>query len=405
MEELTVDQPPDDCLSSAISHEKAPSSDDESYADESLQEIIDSILPSTTDQHGNSMESLDFFEGPKNCDADLIYVGVACMVSYGEETDNAERDVFKPLQMKFEPDNDEFDSVCKSNEENNNGLDSNKCKNLEFKIARANPHVVDCNNYCERREKEDCSFYYDKSITSRTVRKAEHHENFVIDSSDEDDDSIGKEPCLKQRLNLQIAKDLKNNIDISEIFGTSDLWSSDNDEEVVNSLYKKPPLRSLSKQTADLFKTDFQFRTNVENASLSCKPDATDSTTLEFEENHGENATKAPISNVLEDVSGKRLNTISHRDGDCFSKVSVTMRVGKKAGKSFVQDPPTTTPIIIDAMKDAGSVRSPKKQQKQEALKENILNSSLDDDDDMTVPLLERIRKNLSARKKLENAK
>lgn len=411
MEELTVDQPPDNCLSSAISHQKASLSDDESYADESLQEIINSILPSTTNQQGNSMESLDSFEGPKNCDADLIYVGVACMASDDEEIDNAESDVFKPLQMKFNEDSDEFDSVCKSNEETNNGLDSKECKNLEITTARANPHVFDCNNYCKRREKEDCSIDHDKPIMHRHIRKADQkqsasHKNFIINSSDEDDDSIGKEPCLKQRLNLQIAKDLKNDIDISEIFGSSDLWSSDNDEEVVNSLDKKPslPLHSFSTQTADLFKTDFQFKTNTENASCSCNPDTIDRATLEFDENHGEDKMKAPISNVLEDVSGQRLNTISHKSGDCFRKVSATMRVGEKACKSFVRDPPTTKPINIDSMKVAGSVGSPQKQQKQEALKENILNSSFDDDE-MTVPLLERIKKNLSERKRLENAK
>jgi len=412
MEELTVDQPPDNCLSSAISHQKASLSDDESYADESLQEIINSILPSTTNQQGNSMESLDSFEGPKNCDADLIYVGVACMASDDEEIDNAESDVFKPLQMKFDQDSDEFDSVCKSNEETNNGLDSKECKNLEITTARANPHVLDCNNYCKRREKEDCSIDHDEPIMQRRIRKADqkqsaYHKNFIINSSDEDDNSIGKEPCLKQRLNLQIAKDLKNDIDISEIFGSSDLWSSDNDEEVVNKLDKKPPLppHSFSTQTADLFKTYFQCKTNTENASLSCNLDAIDSATLEFDENHGENATKAPISNVLEEISGQRLNTISHKDGGCFRKVSATMRVGEKACKSFVQDPPITKSINIDAMKVAGLVRSPQKQQKQDALKENIVNSSFDDDDEISVPLLERIRKNLSERKRLENAK
>ena len=412
MEELTVDQPPDDCLSSAISHQKASLSDDESYADESLQEIIDSILPSTTSQQGNSMESLDIFEGPKNCDADLIYVGVACMVSNDEEIDNAESDDFKSLQMKFDQDNDEFDLVCKSNEKTNNGLDSKECKNLEITTARANPHVLDCNNYCKKREKEDCSIDHDESPMSCRARKADqkqsaYHKNFAIDSSDEDDNSIEKEACLKQRLNLPIAKDLQNDIDISEIFGSSDLWSSDNDEEVVNKLDKKPPLplHSFSTQTAHLFKTDFQFKTNTENASSSCNPDAIDSATQEFDENHGENATKAPISNVLEDVSSQRLNTISHKGGDCFRKVSATMRVGKKACNSFEPDPPTTKPTDIDAMKVAGLGGSPQKQQKQEALKENILNSSFDDDDEMTVPLLERIRKNLSERKRLENAK
>ncbi|XP_068707716.1 flap endonuclease GEN homolog 1-like [Montipora foliosa] len=399
MKDLSVEQLPEDCFASSITAEKVPESAAKIWEEDSLQDIIDSILPSGGDHHCNSMESCASSEGLKDgntgsdFDNDSDEEG-RCDRQSSDDTKSVFKNVFKPPNFKINvKGNTDINPVFKSRDENHTGLDKKDSNNLESKVARVDSDLLHC--MLERRENKECSCNHNASVTSHIRRKLDQKriscsENYVVvDSSDEDDYS--KEPCLEHSLKTKMTNNRLNGMNLSEIFGSSDLWCSDDDDEVLTSLEPDKPSSFLhsTSQLAD---------SRNGNACLSRNTGVTETITSKFEVHCAKSTTKECNSNVLQEAVYVKPNTVSGKDKDCSPKVKkVTIRK-RNPCKSFVKDSQTNTQC--GGVNEANIVRSPEVLQKQESWKENNINY-LFADEDLSVPLLERIRKNLSTRPRL----
>ena len=420
LKDLSVCQPSEPCQLSEVQNEKPLAG--KICEDKSLQDIIDSILPSSIDHQSNSEESFSPSTRMNDAYGNFLAAG-STLRSIGSDNccdgddDDDKHDCgnndddwddtpfdFMPLKMGGMAATESHHQESDFNEEDSE------------KQAKVNQVMLDC---CDDYESYDKRFNIDnnKRLASHRAQTREKKPiSIVIDSSDDDDDEsngFGDAPVLKQSLETPNAKAPLNDVDVSAIFGSSDLWSSDNDDEGATSGYGHGKTSfimnpsSITKvntarhvQTAkclDCSSANFSKKSMMDvNQGLSCDTGVVCSTTPEFEENSERNVIKHHLTNV----SSTKLNILSCKDDGNISKEPSRETNHKDPCKSFVLQSRNNSQKITqcEGVNNVHTVESSEIQQQQESCKENV-NSPFDDY--MPAPLFKRLGKNFSGKHRL----
>ena len=424
MKDLSVCQPSEHCHLPVVQNEKSLAG--KNCEDESLQDIIDSILPSSIDHQSNSEDSFSPSTRMNDAYGNFLAAGPALP---GIDSDNGNDDDdddgdkhdcgndndddnwsdiafdFMPLKMDITAATVNHNQQCEFHEED------------AEKTAKVNQVMLGC---CD--DDDDDYEGYDKGfninnnkrLTSCGAQTREMKLIVVIDSSDDDDNEsngFGEAPVLKQSLKTPNTKASLNDVDMSAIFGSSDLWSSDNDDEeakgghdhgktsfIMN--HSKITTVNTARQTAKCLgksKANYSEKLMIDvNQSLPCDTGVTCSITSELEENGGRNV----IKNRLSNVSSTKLKILSCKDDG---------NISKEPGRKTRRKEPCKFPVLhsdnsslkttqCEGASDVHTVESSEILQQQESCKENV-NSPFDDY--MPAPLFKRLGKNFSGKHRL----
>lgn len=413
MKDLSVCQPSEHCHLPVVQNEKPLAGT--ICEDESLQDIIDSILPSSIDHQSNSEESFSPCTGMNDAYGNFLAAGSALPGIDRDNSDDGDKhdcgndddddwdDIafnFTPLRM----------DVTAATVNHNQEFDFHE--DDAEKPAKVNEVMMGCCDDDDDYEGYDKGFNINnnKRLTSRGAQTREMKPiSIVIDSSDDDDErnGFGEAPVLK----TPNAKAPLNDVDMSAIFGSSDLWSSDNDDEeakgghdhgktsfIMN--HSSITTANTARQTVkclESLRVNYSEKSMMDvNRSLSCDTDVICSITPEFEENGGRNV----IKNRLSNVSSTKLNILSCKDDGNISKEPSRKTSHKEPCKFSVlhlhNNSPQTAQCEGDS--DVHTVESFEILHQQESCKENV-NSPFDDY--MPAPLFKRLGKNFGGKQRL----
>ena len=453
--------------------------------DESLQDIIDSILPNTIDHDSSSLEC------PAECSSP--YVGMIdrnflAASKRWQEIDNDEDDDYdlvrnddqdvnddyevddipcdyQPVRMVMAPKlgnkeftkPDDYPSYPGVIDREDDFLKCGLSKLKDMKI-RAGYTAVDVLDYSQdNSDTDDDSEDYDHERRVINVSKLPspdippcrttaakpitHLECVVvIDSSDEDIVVSGKErKVLKKNVRASKTKQvLLNDSDLKQIFGSSDLWSSDDDEEEnanrdVESFALTRKASGINKTASSTAKLNYNHALGKSSASLCKKSTELDSCPSLSRQTKLEDCRDSPlVENGSQTVSNKDLQSNGLRNGPYVKTVSNSDNVYEGRAESVkvksaesiskrvllpkntnqsISGSPTTNVLSngflaipqCDRLDDSnthvsskdgaqkGSVDSPEE-------KENVDSPS---DDSVPAPLFRRLRQNFTAKHRL----
>ena len=463
LKDLSVQQSHEPCQAAITQNEKP--AEDHIYKDESLQDIIDSILPATSDQKSCFLGRSSPFVGMNDSDRDFFAVGKnwndedvtddsSVVKNDDDYVDNEIPCDYQPLKMRVNvAAKMNLKEKLKSNDYyDDHEDDSLNCELFKLKAGQFNlsvQDVLDCsdddNNNDDGDDDKRCSIPVNKPLMSgislETKKPAETKPIpcleglvVVVDSSDDDNVGYGEETALmlKQSMKGSKAKQaLLNDTDLNEIFGSSDLWSSDDEEEEKHKcgFGKSPSTRkpsssiTKSKVVAHAARPSYNV---LDNSSDECLQKSVqdanrsfisfnNSRSPGFEEKGDKNVIKEGfLPNVVQDISSVKLNTISYND-----ELEVHHGAGMKRSKEV---PASTTKKFLlprnishnnsqkpsgqlnfsdsqktlhyDSVNDVNSCKS----SLEESWKENV-DSPLDDY--VPAPLFKRLGQNFSAKQRL----
>lgn len=422
LKDLSVHQISEQCHDSAVQYQKPD--------DDSLQDIIDSILPSTRENQSCSLERCSPIVSVGDENRYFFAAGITGGdIDYSPgsngDNDNDDDDIpcdFKALKMDIMAANFEHKEECKSDDDNDYCPDSKKCE-----AVKVNPNLLescdqvkfDYGSYSAGPGKPVMSQY---AIMEAELKSFSSRESVVVVESSDDDDEVdndhGEKSIQKWRLKAPKAKRLLNDSDLNEIFGCSDLWSSDSeDEEVKDSRNHGKPLvmkpSCIAKSKAATHSTKLFPRKSMQDANSHLSPDTDviNSSTAQFEKNGGKQVIhKGPLTNVLQDVSSAKLNKLLHenehhktgKDGKlCESPAEATSH--KSSCSSLVHHFINDSQVTQGQSNSAGDVDicgSSQNLQHQGSQKENVASPF---DDYVPAPLFKRLGKNFSAKQRLDS--
>ena len=425
LKDLSVCHPSGHFSVSAISNERPSVAGDNNCEEECLQDIIDSILPFTSDHLPDSPESFSPF-ARMNEDYYSFVAGGTTRVGNDCDSDDDDGDgyhgchdfnrgnipcVLQPLKMKVTAGT--ITQVSKASGASLNCRDSKKREVLKTKVAEGNSDVLEFFDGNDEGECNRFSIYDEESVASLGVKEAGRKpiscpENLiVVDSSDDDENNYRycrEKPLLKQSMKIQKEETLHSDADPSEIFGSSDLWSSDDEnEEATDSCDhgKAHLLMNLSIQTVDdLVANSSQKPVQDAKPHLHCDATSSYPITPEFEENAGRGC------NILQDISSAKLNTASCKD-EVHSETESNVLEEMTKQSSHKNPCISLVPHIYDSslkttqcdtINEVNNVRSSEMLHKQESWKENIDSPF---DDHVPAPLFQRLGKKFSAKQRL----
>ena len=441
LKDLSVHQSSGYCHASAIQKEKPVTGN--ICTDESLQDIIDSILPSISGHKSHSLGSCSPFARVNDDNGNVFASGITGGDIYsdndGDDDDDEDEDEndddddhnnggsgddipcdFKPLKMDVMTATMKHEELCiKSTDDYHVS---------ERQAVEVNPDALGCDDSNDDASDDKRSgVVLDKPLVSLGTKKPAEFKPIswrgsliIVDSSDDEEDGChGNKPLLKESLKVTKTKGkaVLNDADLNEIFGSSNLWSSDTDDEeakdsheprksfVINpsSIIEVKTAPHLAKRLDDV--RDYSQQKSLQNANthLPCDTDANNFLNPEFENTGSKNSVnKGCLSNVLQDVSRGKLNTIPHKN-------DLHRGTDSKKSEELVRDPSHSTfesPVHYfntvsqktaqcDSVNDVNTCEI---RQKQQYWKENADSPF---DDFMPAPLSKRLGKHFSAKQRL----
>ena len=309
----------------SVAHEEP--AEQEVNKDESLQDIIDSILPNTIDHNSCSPECSSPYVG-------MIDRNFLAASKRWQEIDNDEDDDY---------DIDDYRGVIDRED------DFLKCglSKLKAMKTRAGYTAVDVPDCSQDNDTDDDSEDYDHERKDINVSKLPSPDIppcrttaakpitrlecvVVIDSSDEDIVVSGKErKVLKKNVRASKTKQvLLNDSDLKQIFGSSDLWSSDDDEEEnanldVENFALTRKASGINKIASSIAKLNYNHALGTPSASLCKKSTELDSCSSLSRQTKLEDCRDSLlVENGGQIVSNKDLQSNSLRNGPYVKTVS-----------------------------------------------------------------------------------
>ena len=476
LQDLSVQRSDRGTRHSSVAHEEPVKQ--EVDKDESLQDIIDSILPNTIDHDSSSPECSSPYVGM--IDRNFLAASKRWQEVDNDEDDdydlvrNDDKDVnddyevddipcdYQPVRMVMAPKlgNKEFMKPDEYRGVIDREDDFLKCglSKLKAMKIKAGYTAVDVLDYSQdSNDTDDNSEDYDHERRVINVSKLPSPDILpcrttaakpitrlecvvVIDSSDEDIVVSGKErKVLKKNVRSSKTKQvLLNDSELEQLFGSSDLWSSDDDEEEnakrdVENFALTRKVSGINKTASSSAKLNYNHALGKPSASLCKKSTELDSCPGLSRQTKLEDCQDSLlVENGSQTVSNKDLQSNSLRNGPYVKTVSSSdnvyaaraERVKEKSAESIskrvllptntnqsISGSPTTNVLsngflaipqcdILDdsnthvSSKDGaqrGNVGSP-------AEKENVDSPS---DDSVPAPLFKRLRQNFTAKHRL----
>lgn len=335
---------------------------------ESLQDIIDSILPNTIDHNSSSPECSSPYVGM--IDRNFLAASKRWQEIDNDEDDdydlvrNYDQDVnddykvddipcdYQPVRMVMAPKlgNKEFTKpddyrgvIDREDDFLKCGL--SKLKAVKTRAAYTAVDVLDCSQ--DNNDTDDDSEDYDHERRDINVSKLPSPDIppcrttaakpitrlecvVVVDSSDEDIVVSGKErKVLKKNVRASKTKQaLLNDSDLKQIFGSSDLWSSDDDEEEnanrdVENFALTRKASGISKTASSTAKINHNHALGKPSASLLKKSTELDSCPRLSRQTKLEDCRDSLlVKNGSQTVSNKDLQSNSLRNGAYVKAVS-----------------------------------------------------------------------------------
>lgn len=452
LEDLRVHHSSEQCHSSVTQNKKQDSSVaiyDTSY-DDSLQDIIDSILPSANDEPPScSLENSCPFEemgdvnrkfsaaatGCQNSVDDVysddndedVFIGVGCDDNYVATADNDDDDSddipwnFKPLLM-------DVGNNLDSDKEFESYEGSQKLKHLNLTDVETTLDLQDVLQYTKIDDHHDRKNAMPAEFPPTSFERKELERLQANPSSESqvvskfsNDNNVHKKnpPCSQKQRAKQRAKTVLSNADIIEIFGSSD--EEDND----SSLFKLKQSLCTTNSTGCIKATrldDLKSTTQVPD-DVSESSDTTKGTQRQLHHIKGKtctevtNSSKGCLPSDLQEVSCVKSNVRLikiNEDVKVFVKgakrhqeeLSSATRKVLEPATTILNKPPQSSVQGCDSQKtkQCGSVdkicsyKSSGKSHGDKSLKENADSPF---DDYMPAPLLKRLGKQFSAKQRL----
>ena len=450
--------------------------------DESLQDIIDSILPNTIDHDSSSPECSAECSSPYVGMIDRNFLAAS---KRWQEIDNDEDDDYDLVRNDDQDVNDDYkvdDIPCDyqpgpmvmapklgnkefTKPDDYRGVidredDFLKCglsklKAMKIRAGYTAVDVLDCSQ--DNNDTDDDSEDYDherrvinvsklpspdippcRTTAAKPITRLECV--VVIDSSDEDIVVSGKErKVLKKNVRASKTKQvLLNDWDLKQIFGSSDLWSSDDDEEEnanrdVENFALTRKASGINKIASSTAKLNYNHALGKPSASLCKKSTQLDSCPSLSRQTKSEDCRDSLlVDNGSQTVSNRDLHSNSLRNGPYVKTVSSSdnvyaaraERVKEKSAESIskrvllptntnqsISGSPTTNVLSngflatsqCDRLDDINTHVSCKDGAQKGnvdslAQKENVDSPS---DDSVPAPLFRRLRQNFTAKHRL----
>ena len=459
----------------SVAHEEP--AEQEVDKDESLQDIIDSVLPNTIDHISSSPECSSPYVGM--IDRNFLAASKRWQGIDNDEDDdydlvrNDDQDVnddykvddipcdYQPVRMVMAPKlgNKEFTKPDDYRGDINSEDDFLKCglsklKGMKIRAGYTAVDVLDCSQ--DNNDTDDDSEDYDHERRVVNVSKLPSPDIppcrttavkpitrlecvVVIDSSDEDVVSGKERKVLKKNVRASKTKQfLLNDSELEQLFGSSDLWSSDDDEEGnakrdVENFALTRKVSGINKTASSSAKLNYNHALGKPSASLCKKSTELDSCpSLSLQTKLEDCQDSLLVENGSQTVSNKDLQSNSLRNGPYVKTVSSSdnvyaaraERVKEKFAESIskrvllptntnqsISGSPTTNVLSngflaipqCDILDDSNThVSSKDGAQKGNASspaeKENVDSPS---DDSVPAPLFRRLRQNFTAKHRL----
>ena len=455
LQDLSVQHSDRDTRHGSVAHGEP--AEQEVDKDESLQDIIDSILPNTIDYDSSSSECSAECSSPYVGMIDRNFLAASKRwqeIDNDEDDDydlvrNDDHDVnddyevddipcdYQPVRMVMAPKlgnkeftkPDDYPSYPGVIDREDDFLKCGLSKLKDMKI-RAGYTAVDVLDYSQdNSDTDDDSEDYDHERRVINVSKLPspdippcrttaakpitHLECVVvIDSSDEDIVVSGKErKVLKKNVRASKTKQvLLNDSDLKQIFGSSDLWSSDDDEEEnenrdVENFALTRKASGINKTASSTAKLNYNHALGKPSASLCKKSTELDScpslshqTKLEdcrdMQSNSLRNRPYVKTVSSSDNVYAARVERVKEKSAEGISKrVLLPTNTNQSISGSPTSDrlDDINTHMNSNDGAQKGNVGSP-------AEKENVDSPS---DDSVPAPLFTRLRQNFTAKHRL----
>ena len=366
LQDLSVQRSDRGTRHGSVAHEEP--AEQEVDKDESLQDIIDSILPNTIDHDSSSPECSSPYVGM--IDRNFLAASKRWQEIDNDEDDdydlvrNDDQDVnddykvddipcdYQPVRMVMAPKlgNKEFTKPDDYRGVIDREDDFLKCGLSKLKVMKTRAgysavDVLDCSQ--DNNDTDDDSEDYDherrvinvsklpspdvppcRTTAAKPITRLEYV--VVIDSSDEDIVVSGKErKVLKKNVRASKTKQvLLNDSDLKQIFGSSDLWSSDDDEEEnangdVENFALTRKVFGINKTASSTAKLNYNHALGKPSASLCKKSPELDSCPSLSRQTKLEDCRDSLlVENGSQTVSNKDLQSNSLRNGPYVKTVS-----------------------------------------------------------------------------------
>ena len=437
----------------SVAHEEP--AEQEVDKDESLQDIIDSILPNTIDHNSSSPECSAECSSPYVGMMDRNFLAASKRwqeIDNDEDDDydlvrNDDQDVnddyevddipcdYQPVRMAPKLGNKEFTKpddyssypgvIDREDDFLKCGL--SKLKDMKIRAGYTAVDVLDHSQDNNVTDDDSEDYDHERRVINvsklpspdippcrTTAAKPITHLEcvVVIDSSDEDIVVSGKErKVLKKNVRASKTKQvLLNDSDLKQIFGSSDLWSSDDDEEEnenrdVENFALTRKASGINKTASSTAKLNYNHALGKPSASLCKKSTELDScpslshqTKLEdcrdMQSNSLRNRPCVKTVSSSDNVYAARVERVKEKSAEGISKrVLLPTNTNQSISGSPTSDrlDDINTHMNYNDGAQKGNVGSP-------AEKENVDSPS---DDSVPAPLFTRLRQNFTAKHRL----